>query len=461
MINKKDLFSEFDTVSKKAWKQKIQVDLKGADYNKTLVWESPEGINVKPFYNAEDLENLSGNLLQRNNKWQAAELIAVNNTADTNIRIEKALQGGAECLVLKIDKPLLGIEEFMQGLNLGKIPMHIVLPISHTSALEEVSYFNKAYGNKIHFYSDIVGSFAASGKWFNSEEEDFAIFEKLQKNPHFPFSITINSNLYQNAGANIVQQLAYSLAHANEYLHYLDTKDSLKSIKEVTFFVSEGGNYFFEIAKIRALRLLWSVLADAYEIELNCKIIASPSKRNKTIYDYNTNLLRSTMETMSAILGGADIVYNRPYDFLYNNSNDFAERIARNQLLILKEESYFDLVNNPADGSYYIESLTNEMAEKALVLLKQIEKGGGFIKGLKTHQIQKKIKESDKKEKELVSSGKEVLVGSNKYPNPMDKMKMNLDKNPFPTRNPRQTRIEPIIPSRLTEVMEQNRLNHE
>src|SRR5690606_37466381 len=160
------------------------------------------------------------------------------------------------------------------------------------------------------------------------------------------------------------RQLAYALAQLNEYLNAFASKP--ETVNKTIFKVATGSNYFFEIAKIRALRLLYASLAKEYAINAECHIVAMPSKRNKTLYDYNVNMLRTTTECMSAVLGGADTICNLPYDALYHKSNEFGERISRNQLLILKHESYFDSVTNASDGSYYIESLTTQLAEKAL-----------------------------------------------------------------------------------------------
>jgi len=256
----------------------------------------------------------------------------------------------------------------------------------------------------------------------------------------------------------MVQQLAYGLAHANEYLNHFDEK----VVNQINFNVSVGTNYLFEIAKLRALQLLWKTLASEYSSNFSdCHIFASPTKRNKTIYDYNTNMLRTTTECMSAILGGANTICNLPYDAIYHKDNEFGERIARNQLLILKHESYFDKVNNPVDGAYYIESLTQQMAEKALVLFKNIEVNGGFLKQLKEGTIQRKIKESATKEQELFNDKKEILLGTNKHPNPNDKMKHDLELYPFIKTRIRKTLIEPIIEKRLAETLEQERLNNE
>ena len=251
----------------------------------------------------------------------------------------------------------------------------------------------------------------------------------------------------------MVQQLAYTLGHVNEYFN------RLTSIKQpITLEVSVGTNYFFEIAKLRALRTLFAILAKEYDHNFDCVIVATPTKRNKTIYDYNVNMLRTTTECMSAILGGANAVANLPYDALYHKDNEFGDRIARNQLLVLKHESFFDKVNNPADGAYYIESLTEQLAEKALTLFKEIEANGGLITQLIEGNIQRKISESAQKEQDLMDSGKEVLLGTNKYPNKNDRMKNDLELYPFLKQNPRKTLITPIIEKRLAEKLEQERL---
>ena len=302
---------------------------------------------------------------------------------------------------------------------------------------------------------DSIGQLTKDGNWFENLDKDFEKLNIIAAKTTVPY-ITVNARIYQNAGANMVQQLAYTLAHVNEYFN------RIKSITQpMTIEVAVGSNYFFEIAKIRALRLLFNTLAKEYNHELDCHIIVTPTKRNKTLYDYNVNMLRTTTECMSAILGGADAVANLPYDSLYHKDNEFGDRIARNQLLILKHESYFDKVNNASDGAYYIETLTEQLAEKALLLFKEIEEKGGFITQLIEGNIQKKISESAAKEQELFDTGKEVLLGTNKYPNKNDKMKHDLELYPFIKQNPRKTLITPIIEKRLSEKLEQERLSTE
>ena len=298
---------------------------------------------------------------------------------------------------------------------------------------------------------------------FRSKNEDLSTFEKVVLQLK---SLTINSAIYQNSGANITQELAYTLSHLNEYFNNIENNSTLKDlfldeILTVQINTSVGSNYFFEIAKIRALKLLINSLNETYKFKLKIVINTTPTFRNKTLYDYNTNMLRTTTECMSAILGGSQTIFNQPYDAIYHKSNDFGNRISRNQLLVLKHESYFNEVSNPSDGSYYIETITQQLSEKSLKLFKDIEASNGFIDNLFKGTIQLKIKESAQKEQTLFDTKALVLVGTNKFENKVDKMKDNLELYPFLKQNPRKTLIAPIIPKRLSEASEQNRLNQE
>ncbi len=250
------------------------------------------------------------------------------------------------------------------------------------------------------------------------------------------------------------------MAHANEYLNHFAASPTVLN-GEFQFLISTGTNYFFEIAKIRALRLLYASLALEYKALGSCHILAQPTKRDKTLYDYNVNLLRTTTQSMSAVLGGANSIYNSTYDAIYHKNNEFGDRIARNQLLVLKHESYLDKVSNAAEGAYYIEDLTLQLAEKALEIFKEIEAGGGFLKQLKEGIIQKKIAESAEKEQQKFDTGEMVLIGTNKYENKEDKMKNDLELYPFLKMNPRKTLIQPILEKRLAEKLEQERLDKE
>ncbi len=453
--NKKSLFNDFSAVTAQQWKQKIQFQLKGEDYNQNLVWESVEGIKVKPFYNAEDIlqENTIPKPLQI---WKITQAIYAGNAEIANKKALKALEKGADSILFTIPSQEINLAILLKNITLDTTPIYCDIPFLSAEYLANFKHYENLSKAGFYFNTDIIANLCKTGNWFTSLEKDFEEFSAIiaaHKN------VVIDTSIYQNAGATITQQLAYSLAHANEYLNVLDA-DKLSHFS-FSFKIAVSTNYFFEIAKIRALRLLWKTLASAYAIPIQCKIIAFPTKRNKTLYDYNSNMLRTITESMAAILGGADAICNLPYDAVYHKTNEFAERIARNQLLLLKEESYFDKTTNAADGAYYIESLTQQLAEKSLELFKEIEKSGGFLKQLKDNTIQKKIKESAQKEQDLFDTGKEILVGSNKYQSNSDKMKGDLEIYPFVKNKPRKSIIEPIIEKRLAEELEQKRLEDE
>jgi methylmalonyl-CoA mutase len=252
--------------------------------------------------------------------------------------------------------------------------------------------------------------------------------------------------------------LAYSLAHANEYLNHFGAENAHK----IHFQFSVGSNYFHEIAKLRAFRILWESLLNEYDVEgITGHLFVTPSARNKTIYDYNINMLRTTSECMSAILGGSNTISNSSYDSVYAESNEFGERISRNQLLILQQESGFKDAQNIAEGSYYIESLTEQMAEKALIIFKQIEKGGGFIKQLKEGNIQRKLKENSTKEEAQFRKNELILLGTNLQPNKENFMKGSLELDPFVKKRNIKTLFPPITRKRLSENLEKERLKEE
>lgn len=449
-----NLFSDFEAVTSKQWKQQIQYELKGADYNETLVWESPEGIKVKPFYH-NDEDSIASNAISSAKPFSIVQNIFVHEVKKSNARALETLQRGAESVRFTLENDSVSIEELMQNLPLENVNYYFNLPFLSVEFSNKINEFASKNKANIFIQNDPIGQLVKDGNWFENLEKDFEKLNTIASETTIPF-LTISSGIYQNAGANIVQQLAYTLAQANEYFNRITAIN-----QSITIEVAVGTNYFFEIAKLRALRLLFNTLAAEYNHNFDCHIIATPTKRNKTLYDYNVNMLRTTTECMSAILGGADAVANLAYDAIYHKDNEFGDRISRNQLLVLKYESYFDKVNNPADGAYYIETLTEQLAEKALELFKDIEANGGLITQLIEGTIQRKIKESADKEQELFDSGKEVLLGTNKYPNKNDQMKNDLELYPFVKQNARKTLITPIIEKRLAEKLEQERLNNE
>ena len=448
------LFKDFEKIGSKQWKNQIQYELKGADYNETLIWESLEGIKVKPFYH-NDEDFVTNNVTTQNTEFAILQEIYVHDFEKSVNKANELLKRGAESIRFIVPNKEI---DAVALLNSVENPKAVYLKLLFLDE-EIVAKINTEAG-KLSFEAfvliDPIHQLLFDGNFFKDGTSDFETLNRINKNSDNINWLTVNASTYQNAGANMIQQLAYTLAHTNEYLNRIENFD-----KNITVEVAVGGNYFFEIAKLRALRMLLNTLANEYSEQITFHIVAKPTRRNKTLYDYNVNMLRTTTECMSAILGGADVVENLAYDALYHKTNEFGDRIARNQLLILKEESYFDKTNNPADGTYYIENLTKQLAEKALDLFKDIEQNGGLISQLIEGTIQRKIAESAQKEQELFNNGKEVLLGTNKYPNPQDRMKHDLELYPFVKQNPRKTLITPIIEKRLAEKLEQERLAEE
>ncbi|MNF38284.1 Methylmalonyl-CoA mutase [compost metagenome] len=452
----KDLFNEFNPVSAKQWKQKIQFELKGADYNETLIWNSPEDIKVKPFYDKEDFSK-SFPIITRASEFKICQNIFVFDVEKSIERALDSLNRGAESLRFTIENEAVDVFKLLEKLPLETTTIYFHLSFISIDFVKKIDTIAKQRNATIFCNLDPIGQLAKDGNWFTTaEKSNFETLNLLSKETSSISLISIDGSLYQNAGANMVQQIAYCLTHANEYFNRIE-----KINQPIVFEISVGTNYFFEIAKLRALRLLFNLIAKEYKHPFDCHLLVTPTKRNKTLYDYNVNMLRTTTECMSAILGGADAIANLPYDALYHKDNEFGDRIARNQLLILKKESYFDKVNNPADGSYYIENLTNQLAEKALVLFKDIEANGGFLKQLNDGIIKRKIQESADASQDLFDSGKEILLGTNKYTNKEDRMKQDLELFPFVKVKPRKTLITPIIEKRLAEKLEQERLSKE
>lgn len=449
------LFNDFEKVSSKQWKNQIQYELKGADYNDTLVWESLEGIKVKPFYH-NDEDAVTTAVATQNTNFSIVQEIYVFDTEKSISKANEVLKRGAESIRFIIPSKEINVVNIINQLQQQPKAVYLQLLFLDADVVEQINTEAAKLQFEVFVMIDPIHQLTFDGNFYKDGTSDFEALNKINQKANNINWLTVKATTYQNAGANMVQQIAYTLAHTNEYLNRIKNFD-----KNITVEVAVGGNYFFEIAKLRAMRLSLNALAESYSTNITFHILAKPTLRNKTIYDYNVNMLRTTTECMSAVLGGADAVENIAYDALYHKTNEFGDRISRNQLLILKEESYFDKVNNPADGAYYIESLTQQLAEKGLELFKDIEKNGGLISQLIEGTIQRKINESAQKEQELFDSGKEVLLGTNKYPNAQDKMAHDLELYPFVKQNPRKTLITPIIEKRLAATLEQERLASE
>jgi len=445
------LFNEFNTLTPAAWKQKIQVDLIGDDYNESLIWKSNEGVHVKPFYTTEDRHFNTIPLAK--NGYKICQSIFVDDVIIANKLAKDSIDRGASAIQF-IAKTSFDYKNLFDNINTKEIFIYLNFEFLNAAFVSEIDNYCKS--NCLYFQIDIIGNLAKTGNWFSNLNSDLK--EKNKYIQSVNNSICVDASIYQNAGASIIQELTYALAHTNEYIELFG-----KSIvPKLHYIFSVGSNYFFEIAKLRAFRILVDALLNEHGVKNTpIHIFTKPSLRNKTIYDYNVNMLITTTECMSAILGGSDTISNISYDSIYHKSNEFGERISRNQLLILKEEAYLSEAHKFANGAYYVESIEKQFAEKSLQLFKKIEKSGGFLKQLKKGTIQNKINENAKKQQTQFDQNEIILLGTNKLTSENDFMKNELQIYPFLKKKNTKTLIVPILQKRLADQLEQNRLKME
>lgn len=440
---KEKLFSEFAPVSTEEWMAKITADLKGVPFEKKLVWKTGEGFNVNPFYRAEDIEGLKtteslpGEFpyvrgTKKDNDWKVRQNIEVCCFKGANEKALDLLTKGVTSLgfIIKGDEVN---EENIATLLEGICPASVELNFNTCNCKAEkligilADYFKgkgvdaeKCYGSVNY---DAFKKPLVKGKE-NSEwvEGAAAVLKAGQALPNYRV-LAVNAFLFNNAGAYISQELAYALAWGNELMAKLTeagfTADEVA--KKIKFNFGISSNYFMEIAKFRAARWLWAEIVAAYKpaCECACKMVAhaQTSEWNMTVYDAHVNLLRSQTEAMSAALAGVDSITVRPFDKIYQTPDDFSERIARNQQLLLKEECHLDKVVDPSAGSYYVEVLTNSLADVAWKLFLEVEEKGGFSVAVNAGEIQNAVNASNVARKKAVATRREILLGSNQYPN--------------------------------------------
>ncbi|WP_417887276.1 methylmalonyl-CoA mutase family protein [Zunongwangia sp.] len=454
----KSFFNEFDEISAKQWKQKIQFELEGSPYQ-DLIFNSLDGIDIKPFYTKEDYKSdIELNTSTRNSL--ICDQIYVVSEEKSNQHAQEIIADGAESIWFIISSESINLE-----LLFNELPSELPIFLKFEFLSEKISLSLEKLKNRfknIHLQIDNIGHLARYGNWHTSLQNDFSVLKKLLENSaNFNTCLAVDSTLYQNAGATIPQQLAYTLAHANEYFNFIDqnlSKDQAKSI-QIQVLIASGSNFFFEIAKIKTLRRLFSSLATIYNFKKEIVILAQPSKRNKTLYASNFNLLRCATENMSAIIGGCDAIYNIPFDSIYRKSNKTSKQIARKQLQLLKAN--LNDAKNASNGAYYIENITEQLAEKSLRIFTSIEKSGGFLVQLKAGSIQKKIQESAAIEQTKFDNKELTILGGNVAIPNNESLKNDIQLYPFLKKNPRKTLLAPILERRLSEKLEQNRLQKE
>jgi methylmalonyl-CoA mutase len=441
------LFHEFPEVSTSQWEEQILKDLKGKDYNKALIWQTRDGFPVKPYYRSENLtdktflEPAPGEFpyvrgTQAGNDWLIRQDIQVSDFAEANREALEILGKGVNSLGFIMESctniTAGDLKILLKDISLEAAEINFICPCessdltkAFTSMVSEGTWnMQKVKGSMAN---DPLSDLLLTGK--SNACCDNKLFFRLKDEtdmaaglPKFR-TIAVNGSNFGNCGSSVVQELAFSLSMGAEYLNRL-TDLGMKAgdvAKRIKFNLSIGNNYFFEIAKLRAGRLLWSHIVKAFGTESECSakmvVHAETGSFNKTIYDPHVNLLRTQTEAMSAALGGAHSVTVMPFDATFRQPGEISERIARNQQILLKEESYLDKITDAAGGSYYIENLTAFIAEQTWELFLETEEKGGFLAALKEGFIQKQVKETSSKRIQNINLRRENLLGVNQFAN--------------------------------------------
>ncbi len=445
MADKKlNLLADFPAITTEQWMNKITTDLKGADFNKKLVWKTNEGFNVMPFYRSEDIAKFATTNTapgafpyvrgtKNENNWYVRQEIDATDAAAANAKALEVLSKGITSLGFKLNKKELSAEyiaTLLKGICAETVELNFHVCVrSSVQVAPLVAEYYKAQGcnlSKIQgsINCDPINRMLLKGKKLDRQMVAEIANTMVATKAALPLFrvVTINSASLNNAGAYCAQELGYALAWGAEYMDILieNGVDASTAAEALKFNMGVGGNYFMEIAKFRAARMLWAMIVKAYgatEQAAKMRIHATTSTFNKTVYDAHVNMLRTQTEAMSASIAGVDSLTVLPFDVTYADGDDFSERIARNQQFLLKEESNFDKVVDPSAGSYYIETLTANIAEQAWTRFLDITNNGGFFAAVAEGKVQDDMHATSAKRLRDVSTRKEVLLGTNQFPN--------------------------------------------
>ena len=448
MANKEQkLFAEFPPVSTEQWESVIAVDLKGADYEKKLVWRTDEGFNVRPYYRAENLDGIKYLGSQcgefpyvrgtgKDNNWRIVQTIEVGCPKEANAQATVLLTKGVESIGFVIgDKEFSAadLDTLLSGISVKNTELVFSGCATKKVAGLFIDKMDKEGVDpetvRASFVLDPIvkkltlkGTMACKNGQCKGFENLASLISKGAAYKRIRF-VNVSGEIFHNSGSTIVQELAFTLAAGHEYVVKL--MEQGLSVDQVApalrFSMAISSNYFMEIAKFRAARLLWANIMAPYNPSRGCaskmKVHAVTSKWNMTVYDPYVNMLRGTTEAMSAAVSGVHSIEVLPFDTPYEKPTDFSARIARNVQLLLKEESHFNQVCDAAGGSYYIENLTNSIAEQAWNLFRQVEEKGGYIAAFEAGFIQDQVEASAAKKNSNIATRRETLLGTNQFPN--------------------------------------------
>ena len=445
ITKREKLFTEFPPVPTEKWEEVITADLKGADYERKLVWRTGEGFNVRPYYRAENLEGIqflgsqAGEFpfvrgTRTHNRWHVHQTVAVECPKEANAEALKLLNSGVDSLGFSIAKEgftAADLDELLREISIPAVELTFCGVQTGNVAglvLDKLEKEGLMADAHVAFCIDpLVKGLSQKGDFCSPDgEKCFAkivsLIERTREYKHIRI-VTVSAGIFSNAGSTIVEELAFALSAGNDYLARLTDAgvDADTAARKLRFSFSVTSNYFMEIAKFRAARMLWANIVKGYAPAKNCAckmmIHARTADWNQTVYDPYVNMLRGTTEAMSATIAGVHSLEVTPFDAAFENPTEFSKRIARNVELLLKNESHFDQVVDPAGGSYYVENLTQSIAAEAWKLFLEIEEKGGYTEAYKAGFIAERIKASAAAKDKNIATRRQILLGANQYPN--------------------------------------------
>lgn len=441
-------FSEFNTASKKDWINKLTEDLKGTSYQ-SLQWHTYEGFSLEPYYTRKDLKNLDY-LKQLHNtpalgttgsgsprQWVNNEFIRVRSEKEANDIALNALQQGADGIYFDVSRLTeLNLELLLKNIHLKHCSISFNAGTEAEDLLQGYLQYATAQGIKPEelqgmFNFDPVGEITETGL---IDSDHFASFQTIThqtvRRPNF-YGISVNTASFHDAGANAVQEIAFGLNMAVSYLHKLTDQGMPveEVVEDMCISVKVGTSYFMEIAKLRALRWLFSKVVQAYDLNEyqpgQLYIHAKTDIWSSSLADPHVNILRYTTQAMSAVLGGCNALSILAFDSTFADPSPFSRRISRNISNILKEEAYFDKVAEAAAGAYYIETITDKLIEESWKLFLKVEEKGGFSKAFEKGFIQQEVRQVREQKLTDIRLRKQKLVGVNAYCQPTEKIPTN------------------------------------
>lgn len=417
------LFEEFSASSAAEWKERLSKDLKGITFEDLSVSDR-NGITIHPFYTAEDENN---NSVFTHKDWAICASVKNLDEKAANKKALNELQNGASGLCFEINGA--------QDLNVLLHEIQLQYIYTQFNIADDIGTFLDNFNQYLSAQNlslvdldccinfDPISNLIA-GNVFEMEQskKDFLhIFQQTN-------SISIDAQIYQNAGANSTYQLACCVAQINEYLHWLDVSGYISELQKVNITLATGTDFFEEIAKLRALKILTANLLTQYNISPTIQMHIETSDTYRSAFDSYSNLLRDTIAGMAAVLGGCHSLLLHAFDQSIKETNEFSSRMSRNQQLVFKEESYLSQIADASAGSFYIEKLTEQIAEKTWTSFQQIEKDGGLIASFEKGIIKETVEMQTAQWIQEYKEGKRILIGVNKYVNAKDEPKASSKK---------------------------------